>query len=74
MNIFHDMPLHLLVWNETIKNDHIFYLVRLYFFLLFKMNPQEPGDTSAFILYSSTQGTLSWVEKNKLELDSKKTF
>jgi len=56
MNIFHDMPLHLLVWNETIKNDHIFYL--------------EPGDTSAFILYSSTQGTLSWVEKNKLELDT----
>jgi len=27
MNIFHDMPLHLIVWNSTLKHDRIYYLV-----------------------------------------------
>jgi hypothetical protein len=27
MNIFHDMPLHMIVWNSSIKHDHIFCMV-----------------------------------------------
>lgn len=29
MNVFHDIPLNLMVWNEDIVNTRIFYVVRM---------------------------------------------
>jgi hypothetical protein len=56
MNIFHDIPLNLMVWNETVVNNQIFYV--------------EENNISALVLFSASEGKVGWVEKNKIELDS----
>jgi hypothetical protein len=57
MNVFHDIPLNLMVWDENADHNQIFYV--------------DADNISALVLFSSAQGRVGWVERNKIELDSR---